>query len=232
MTEFVSELSPVPGRNFIRLGFICLGTLLALMVALYGIAFPLILPEMQDEFHQRYLSMSQTLVYMHVVGAGVALFISPIQFMIYRKNRILHRYMGRVYFLAVMVGSIGGYYMAWYAFGGMISTVGLGILSTLWWSFTLIAVIHARAGNMTAHRRWMIRSFSLTFAAVTLRLLSPFLSMVFDDATTSQIVYWVSWSLNLALAQLWMNWQARTQVGSATRSTTKYDLASISPGFH
>ena len=205
MYEFIAGLNREPNRHIARVGLFYLGTSLAIIVALYGISFPIRLPGMQDEFHLRYLEMSQLLVFMHVVGAGIALLITPIQFMIYRKNCTLHRYLGRVYFLAVIVGSIGGYYMAWYAFGGIVSTLGLGTLNTLWWSFTLLAVIFARQGNIAAHRQWMIRSFSLTFAAVTLRLISPLLHAVLDEVTAQQAVYWLSWSLNLAVAQWWIN---------------------------
>lgn len=215
MTEFIAELNRPPQRNYAALSLYALGTFLAVAVAGYGIAFPLLLPNMPDEFHQRYLSMSQLLISMHVAGGGIALLISPFQFMIYRKNRTLHRYLGRVYFLVIMLASIGGYYMAWHAFGGIISMLGLGILSTLWWSFTLLAVIHARNGNIPAHRRWMIRSFALTYAAVTLRLMSPVLSGLVDDVTVSQIVYWASWSTNLVLAQCWINWQERKTSAAA-----------------
>ena len=213
MTELVAELKQEAKRHIARSGLLYFGAVLAVVVALYGISFPIMLPAMQDDFHQRYLDMSQLLVFMHVVGAGVALMISPIQFMIYRKNRTLHRYLGRVYFFAVIVGSIGGYYMAWHAFGGIVSTVGLGILTSLWWSFTLLAVNYARKGNIAAHRQWMIRSFALTYAAVTLRLMSPFLAMVLDDVTTSQTAYWLSWSLNLVVAQWWINSRIGTTQG-------------------
>ncbi|PCH60738.1 MAG: hypothetical protein COC19_05500 [SAR86 cluster bacterium] len=209
MTEISAELNQLPQRNYASLSLYALGTFLAVAVAGYGITFPLLLPNMPDEFHQRYLSMSQLLISIHVVGGGIALLISPIQLMIYRKNRTLHRYLGRVYFFVIMFASVGGYYMAWYAFGGIISTLGLGLLSTLWWCFTLLAVIYARSGNIAAHRRWMIRSFALTYAAVTLRLMSPVLSLLFDDITQSQIVYWLSWLTNLALAQCWINWHER-----------------------
>lgn len=205
MTESIAQLNHQSRQFITRSVPLYLGTVLAVVVAIYGIAFPIILPGMEDDFHRRYLDMSQLLVFMHVVGAGIALLISPIQFFIYARNRILHRYLGRLYFFAVIVGSIGGYYMAWHAFGGIISTAGLGILSTLWWSFTLLAVYHARKGNISAHREWMIRSFALTFAAVTLRLISPLLAPVLDEVTTSQTVYWLSWTLNLAVAQLWIN---------------------------
>ncbi len=216
MTEFIAELGRPPQRNYATLGLFALGTFLAVAVAAYGIAFPLLLPQIPDEFHQRYLGMSQLLISMHVVGGGIALLISPFQFMIYRKNRTLHRYLGRVYFLVIMLANIGGYYMAWHAFGGIISVLGLGLLSTLWWSFTLVAVIHARNGNIPAHRRWMIRSFALTYAAVTLRLMNPALSLVFDDVTQFRIVYWLSWSTNLALAQCWIIWREGRLGATAT----------------
>lgn len=205
MTELISELNQQPERSYVARGLIYLGALLAVLIAFYGIFFPLVLPAMQDDYHLRFLSMSQILLTMHFVGGGIALLIAPLQFVIYRKNRILHRYLGRLYFLAIISGSIGGYYMAWHAFGGIISMLGLGTLCTLWWSFTLLAVIHARSGNIAAHRRWMIRSFALTYAAVTLRLMNLPLGSLVDEVTMFQIVYWLSWTTNLAVAQWWLN---------------------------
>ncbi len=214
MTEFIAKLSRRPERNYKSLILIFLGSSLAVGTAAYGIAFPFLLPSIPDPFHQRYLDMAIPLISMHVVGGGIALLISPFQFMIYRKNRTLHRYLGRVYFCAIVIGSIGGYYMAWHAFGGIISMLGLGMLSTLWLSVTLVAVMHARNGDFPAHRRWMIRSFALTYAAVTLRLMNPVLSAVFDEVMQFRIVYWLSWVTNLALAQWWIGW-SEERLGSA-----------------
>lgn len=193
-----------------------IGALAAVAIACYGIAFPWLLPNIPDAFHQRYLAMSQVLITMHVFAAGMALLIAPLQFVLHRWHRRLHRYLGRCYFVFVMVGSIGGYYMAWHAVGGIISTLGLGILASLWWSSTLRAVMHARTGNIAAHRRWMIRSFALTYAAVTLRVISPVLSLFLDDITQSQVVYWLSWTLNLALAEIWLRLDQRVISRSAT----------------
>jgi uncharacterized membrane protein len=198
------DLPLAPKRHIVISALFALGALLAGLVAIYGITFPILLPSMPDAFHRAYLDRSLPLIYLHVIGSGIALLISPLQFLIYRSNRVLHRYLGRVYFLAVIAGSIGGYYMAWHAIGGFISTLGLSILATLWWSFTLFAVIHARAGNIAAHRRWMLRSFALTYAAVTLRLMSPVLSVYLDEVTQSQVVYWLSWTVNLSLVQMWI----------------------------
>ena len=55
MTEFITELNRPPNRNYATLSLFALGTFLAVAVATYGIAFPLLLPNMPDEFHQRLL---------------------------------------------------------------------------------------------------------------------------------------------------------------------------------
>ncbi len=217
MTDFSAGPNRALPRSIAVYSIFALGTSLAVLVAAYGIAFPVLLPEIPDEFHQRYMSMSSLLISMHVVGGGIALLISPFQFMIYRKNRTLHRYLGRIYFLAVIVASIGGYYMAWHAFGGIVSTLGLATLCTLWWSFTLVAVVNAREGNISAHRRWMIRSFALTYAAVTLRLMNPVLGAIFDEVTQFQIVYWVSWLTNLSIAEYWLGSRDRKLGAEASR---------------
>lgn len=228
MTTSSFELPQTPKRHLTVTGLYILGAMLAGGIALYGITFPFLLPSMGDEFHRRYLDMSLVLISLHVVGAGLALLIAPLQLVIYRRHRVLHRYLGRVYIVAVIASSVGGYYMAVHAVGGFISTLGLGILDTLWWSFTLLAVIYARRGNIVAHRRWMLRSFALTYAAVTLRLLSPVLSVYLDAVTLSQVVYWLSWTLNLALLQVWISVSGRKQGEGNAQAQARAASASVS----
>jgi hypothetical protein len=45
-------------------------------------------------------------------------------------------------------------------------TLGFGILAVLWFLTGLEAYRTVRRGNIEAHRRWMIRNFALTLAAV------------------------------------------------------------------
>jgi ABC-type spermidine/putrescine transport system permease subunit II len=56
--------------------------------------------------------------------------------------------------------------------------------------------------DFAAHRRWMIRSFALTFAAVTLRLYLPLgflLPVSFDDAY--RVISFLCWVPNLLAAE-------------------------------
>jgi Predicted membrane protein (DUF2306) len=59
-------------------------------------------------------------------------------------------------------------------------TFGFGILAVLWFLTGLEAYRTMRRGNIKAHRRWMIRNFALTLAAVTLRNQLPFVRFALD----------------------------------------------------
>lgn len=55
----------------------------------------------------------------------------------------------------------------------MIAHVGFGLLACAWLFTTIRGFLRIRSGNDIDHRAWMIRSYSLTFAAVTLRIYIP-----------------------------------------------------------
>jgi hypothetical protein len=74
-------------------------------------------------------------------------------------------------------------------------------------------------GRFAEHRRWMIRSFVLTFGAVTLRLylpLAPLLHIDFMDVYRASA--WVSWVPNLILAELYLARGRRPVVAKPLRA--------------
>ena len=58
--------------------------------------------------------------------------------------------------------------MALESFGGLPTHFGFGMLAVLWLFTTAMAYRRVLQGKIQSHREWMIRSFALTFAAVTL----------------------------------------------------------------
>jgi len=65
-------------------------------------------------------------------------------------------------------------------------------------------VVLARQKRFTEHRVWMLRSVALTFAAVTLRLMS--VPMIISGMTlleTYNITAWASWILPLVAIETW-----------------------------
>lgn len=144
----------------------------------------------------------------HVTASPIALVLGTMNMLDRRrkKRRVLHRWTGRVYAVAILVGGLSGLGLAIGAEGGLVATYGFGMLSILWIATTAQAVRFAIARDFVNHRRWIIRSFALTLAAVTLRLYLPAF-MIFGEMTYAQASVWVAWLCwvpNLALAEWWV----------------------------
>ena len=144
--------------------------------------------------------------YTHVFSSIFVLLAGGIQFSshILAKYRTLHRWVGRVYVGNVLLVNVpAGYIMAIYANGFLPSKLAFLILNTLWMWFTLKAYIEVRRKNIGAHRRFMIRSYALTFSAVTLRTWKIILSslIVIDPMTLYMIDAWLGFVPNLLFAE-------------------------------
>lgn len=144
---------------------------------------------------------------MHISAAPFALILGAIQLFpkLRSKNKTLHRWLGRFYGVAVLLAGISGLVIAATAAGGIVAQLGFGILSVLWLSTTSVAIYYAVKRKIGLHRRWIIRSFSLTFAAVTLRLYLPIFFMNgFDYTQASVYIAWMCWVPNLIFAEWWL----------------------------
>ena len=113
-----------------------------------------------------------------------------------------HRWLGRIYVGAVLVAAPSGLAMATVSEGGWTAHLGFGVLAVLWFFTTAMAYVQIRARNITAHQQWMIRSYALTLAAVTLRLYLPgaLMSGVPFEAAY-RAISWVCWVPNLFVAE-------------------------------
>jgi uncharacterized membrane protein len=141
----------------------------------------------------------------HVVGSGVALLLGGFQFLrrIRTASPDLHRWMGRIYLIAVLIGGIGGAVLAGRADGGLVAKLGFFLLSVVWLVSGWQAYAAARRGEITAHQLWMTRNFALTFAAVTLRLYLGIMTgaLGIDFAEAYPAVAWICWVPNLIIAE-------------------------------
>jgi uncharacterized membrane protein len=154
----------------------------------------------------------------HVGLAPVALMLMPFQFLpgLRARRPGLHRWTGRSYAAAVLLSGLGGLAMAVGTEAGPVASTGFALLAILWLGTTATGVWMARAGDMAAHRRWMIRSAALTFAGVTLRLELPLLvigGLEFPTAYTA--VAWLCWVPNLLVAEWLLKRRSRPALALA-----------------
>ena len=146
--------------------------------------------------------------YTHIILGGIALLIGWIQFSmkIRRNYNKLHKNIGKIYVFSILVSGPAGFYIAFFASGGISTILGFSIGALLWTSLTFIGYLKIREGNIESHKKYMMYSYAGTFGAVTLRLWLPILIYFFESFLIAyQIVAWLSWIPNLIIVYLILN---------------------------
>ncbi|MDF2119528.1 DUF2306 domain-containing protein [Roseiarcaceae bacterium H3SJ34-1] len=143
----------------------------------------------------------------HIAGAATALLVGSFQF-IHRLRRYcppLHRWTGRLYVSACLVGGATGFVLALGTTMGPVATAGFGTLAVAWLVVTARGWLLARQRRFSEHRRWMIRSWALTIAAVNLRiyiLVAFLIGLPFD--ASYPVISFLAWVPNLIAAEIYL----------------------------
>jgi uncharacterized membrane protein len=166
----------------------------------------------------------QLAFYVHVTCGGLALLLSPLQFATRLRTRVprVHRTIGRVVLAAIALAGSAGLVLAPHSLAGAVGTAGFGLLAVLWLTCAATAFRSIRRRDVTAHRRWMVRTFALTYAAVTLRLwlgvmIAGQIALSGVDGGTAfhrayLIVPFLSWVPNLLVAEWYLSAHRRPAV--------------------
>jgi uncharacterized membrane protein YozB (DUF420 family) len=144
----------------------------------------------------------------HISGGIVALVCGTLQLWTGLRQRAMrfHRWTGRLYLVGVSIGIIGAFLMTLSttpkSFGVALRGLAIGWLLT-----TGIAWAAILRGRVAMHKEWMVRSYLVTFAFVTFRVLTDDLPSVTarlggspDDALAN--VTWLSWLVPLAVYEV------------------------------
>jgi hypothetical protein len=178
-------------------------TALSLVIASYALLL-FFVPAARPPFLQGRTGLMALAVALHLGGGGIALGVGAFQLnAALRSTRIrLHRIIGRTYVVSVLIGGVSGLQLAIASQGGMIAHLGFGVLACAWLFTTTRGFFRIRAGDDIDHRAWMIRSHSLTFAAVTLRIYVPLaLASGVPFETAYPAISWLCWLPNLIVAE-------------------------------
>lgn len=144
----------------------------------------------------------------HVVAAMIALLVGPLQFV--RRLRTLwpafHRATGKLYVAAILIGSPAGFVLALGSTAGPLAAAGFATVALLSVAFTWLGWRAAVNRQFAAHRVWMLRSWAMTSAAITLRLYLPFAGLVLGLPfyTAYPVIAWLSWLTNWAIVEYWI----------------------------
>lgn len=178
-------------------------TLLAFAIGAYALVSA-VMPGIRTEVGVNMVQTSAGGAMLHFLGGAIVIIAGAFQFNSSLRARYLtlHRWLGRVYIFGALAGGIAGLYLAFYSTGGLVAHFGFGLLAVCWLGTTFTAYRHIRAGNIRIHQDWMIRSYALTLAAVTLRIYIPVFQIAgisFEAAYPA--IAWLCWVPNILLAE-------------------------------
>jgi uncharacterized membrane protein len=185
---------------------LCAATFLMLQMAIDYSSFKTDIHFLQ--FKQDYIGIPlwRAAFYTHVFSSVLALAAGLTQFSghVLKNHRRLHRIVGWIYVVDILIINFpAAMIMAYYANGLLPSKIAFIILDCLWFWFTFKAVIAASNRKIDEHKRFMIRSYALTFSAITLRSWKLILASTLhpDPLTLYMIDAWMGFVPNLLLAE-------------------------------
>jgi hypothetical protein len=140
----------------------------------------------------------------HAAFASIALLVGPWQLLTGLQNsrQRWHRRIGWVYMVAGLVGWVSSIPIAMHASAGPVAQAGFLALGAAWITMTSLGLLAAIDRRFDKHRRWMTRSYAVTAAAITLRILLPICLISgapFKDAYPA--IAWACWLTNLCIAE-------------------------------
>lgn len=144
--------------------------------------------------------------YLHVYSALFVLMAGFTQFSNYilEKKINIHRNIGKFYvFVVLFLSAPSGFFIGIFANGGFYSKISFVTLSILWFYFTFKGFTSIKNKSLKDHKAFMLRSFALTFSAVTLRFWKVVLVYLFHPSPMDlyQIIAWIGWIPNLLIIE-------------------------------
>jgi uncharacterized membrane protein len=163
----------------------------------------------EEEAFGRWWNYKWTLIG-HISGGLLALTVGPFQFWKAFRNKYMtaHRWSGRIYLSAILIGTISSSYLAWTT-GLKVNlnwAVALQGLAFVWIITAAMAYISVRRGNIQQHKDWMIKSYVVTFAFVSFRWLNELPAL--EELSGSTLI-WMSWAIPLMITEIFLQWERR-----------------------
>lgn len=155
----------------------------------------------------------------HAIFAGLALIMGAFQFSNRLRSRHLrlHRMMGYVYVVSVMIGAPIAIPLA--ARVDTPSLVAASVVQTFGWMFcTAVALYCIRTHNVQQHRRWMIRGYPFAMVFTVARAIIPIPLVLHSGFVGIEIVVWTSIALAAFLPSIFLDWRSVVPRTTATRT--------------
>ncbi|MEO1720629.1 MAG: DUF2306 domain-containing protein [Pseudomonadota bacterium] len=152
-------------------------------------------------------AINHVILVSHIVTAIPPLLIGFIAFSTDARRASLkvHRWLGTAYCVCIWISAVTGFALATANQHGVMAQLGFSFLAIAWFSTTYQAYVTARRKDLVSHRRWMIRSFSLTLAVVAIRPMFIFAPMTgYPHEVWYPVLTWLCWVPNLMIGEVYL----------------------------
>lgn len=220
--------------GLVRAGSWVLGGLfLAGVLAFGGVMFGKTTPYFSFERAINFLGTKQDFVldnpvfraafYTHITSALIVMVVGAFQFfpIILKKKPGFHHFFGKIYIFGILFfAGPSGMVLAKFANGGLTSRVGFSLQCIVWVALTAAAWWEIQQRNWLGHTHFMLRSFAVTLAAMSLRTESYWMYywLGTKPIETYQTVTWLSWVGNLLLVECLIYFGLGRKILAAARS--------------
>ena len=141
----------------------------------------------------------------HLLGGLIAIVIGPFQFWPRIRNNYpkIHRISGRVYLTSVLIGALAGMAMALTSGVNLAYASGLFALAMAWMLTSGMALTAILKRNFIQHKQWMVRSYVVSFAFVSFRIVDDVMTYygLGEDTERLAMLAWGCWAVPLLLTE-------------------------------
>lgn len=146
----------------------------------------------------------------HGIFGALALGLAAFQFSNRLRARYLrmHRILGYAYVTSVFISGPFAIAVA-FKIPKAVSVIAANCVQALGWMVcTAIALYCIRRGNVTLHRRWMIRSYPFAMVFTVGRAVAMFVPSIALNPSAGEAVFWISIVLAAFVPSIVMDWPA------------------------
>jgi uncharacterized membrane protein len=164
----------------------------------------------------------RAILLVHITSGMVALLIGPFQFSrrLRQRNLGLHRVLGRTYLIAVLCGSLAAIGLAVTTTFGALWGFSLACLALAWSTCGGMAFYAIKQRQVAVHQEWMVRTYIVTFAFVSFRLLNDMgpTSRIGDGEGRGDVYIWACWVVPLMAAEVIMQLRRMRRAGAGAKA--------------
>jgi hypothetical protein len=159
-----------------------------------------------------YFAAHATLTYVHILCALAFVLLLPLLF--WRRTRNSVPLQRAIFPLGLIVG-ITAYAMSTHAVGGWLERAAVLFFNTLFLFALSRAWLFSRSTDRPQQQRWMLRAIAILLGIATTR---PVMGIFFATSTATHltpaqffgIAFWIGFSLNTVVMELWLRTKGKT----------------------